>query len=165
MMPTLRVPGVKLVNFWASWCAPCRAEHPMLEQLAAEGVKIYGVNYKDTPDKAHGLPWLNWAIPLPRWARIRAGWRLDWGVYGVPETYVIDGDGKILSALCRADFGAGLGRHDPPGHGKSVRIDAQDRLRNFPDTRLCCHCRRHASAHPTAILLAATIWLAGVPMA
>ena len=48
----LRAPGVKLVNFFASWCAPCRAEHPMLEKLASEGITIYGVNYKDRPEDA-----------------------------------------------------------------------------------------------------------------
>ncbi|MGB3179728.1 MAG: redoxin family protein, partial [Albidovulum sp.] len=45
----LRDGTVKLVNFWASWCGPCRAEHPNLAQLAKEGVTIYGVNYKDKP--------------------------------------------------------------------------------------------------------------------
>ena len=52
---SLRDGAVKLVNFWASWCAPCRVEHPNLEKLAAEGVTIYGVNYKDQPDKALGF--------------------------------------------------------------------------------------------------------------
>ncbi|MEO8244572.1 MAG: redoxin family protein, partial [bacterium] len=51
----LKAPGVKLVNFWASWCQPCRAEHPVLEQLKAEGVVIYGVNYKDKPADAEGF--------------------------------------------------------------------------------------------------------------
>jgi len=72
----LREQGVKLVNFWASWCAPCRVEHPKLEQLAAEGIPIYGVNYigADAPGRM----------------------ALDWGLYGVPETYVIDGDGTVI---------------------------------------------------------------------
>lgn len=91
----LRAPGVKLVNFWASWCAPCRAEHPMLEKLADEGVPIYGVNYKDDPAKALGFleelgnPYAAIGADGGRMA-------LDWGVYGVPETYVIDGEGRII---------------------------------------------------------------------
>ncbi|MCV2880916.1 DsbE family thiol:disulfide interchange protein [Actibacterium sp. XHP0104] len=88
--------GVKLVNFWASWCAPCRAEHPMLEDLAAEGVTIYGINYKDEPANALGFldelgnPYT--AIAADAQGRTA----LEWGVYGVPETYVIDGQGRIL---------------------------------------------------------------------
>jgi cytochrome c biogenesis protein CcmG/thiol:disulfide interchange protein DsbE len=93
---TLRQPGVKLVNFWASWCAPCRVEHPTLQALAEEGIKIYGVNYKDDPEKALaflrdlGDPYV--AVGADTSGRSA----LDWGVYGVPETYVIDGDGKVL---------------------------------------------------------------------
>ena len=49
--PTCAAPGVKLVNFWASWCGPCRVEHPLLTQLAGEGVPVIGVNYKDGPTR------------------------------------------------------------------------------------------------------------------
>ncbi|SDC92226.1 DsbE family thiol:disulfide interchange protein [Ruegeria marina] len=93
---TLRDGEVKLVNFWASWCAPCRAEHPSLEKLAAEGIPIYGVNYKDKVENAQafldelGNPF----AALGRDEQGRTG--LDWGVYGVPETYVIAGDGAIV---------------------------------------------------------------------
>ncbi len=92
----LKQPGVKLVNFWASWCAPCRVEHPTLEGLAAEGVPIYGINYKDNPKNALafldslGDPYVGIAADL----RGRAA--LEWGVYGVPETYVIDSQGIVL---------------------------------------------------------------------
>ena len=48
-------PGVKLVNFWASWCGPCRVEHPLLTALAEEGIPVIGINYKDTPAKALGF--------------------------------------------------------------------------------------------------------------
>ncbi|NOE25543.1 DsbE family thiol:disulfide interchange protein [Ruegeria sp. HKCCD6157] len=93
---TLRDGEVKLVNYWASWCAPCRAEHPNLEALAAEGIPVYGINYKDELVKAEtfltelGDPYA--AIGRDEKGRMA----LDWGLYGVPETYVVDGDGMII---------------------------------------------------------------------
>ena len=93
---TLRDGQVKLVNYWASWCAPCRVEHPNLETLADEGIPIYGVNYKDEPVKALdfleelGDPYTG--IGADATGRMA----LDWGLYGVPETYVIAGDGTIV---------------------------------------------------------------------
>lgn len=87
---------LKLVNFWASWCAPCRIEHPNLSALAAEGVPVYGVNYKDRPEAATGFlaelgnPYLGTGAD----PKGRTG--LEWGVYGVPETFVVDGGGRIL---------------------------------------------------------------------
>lgn len=94
---TLRDGKVKLVNFWASWCAPCRAEHPSLTKLAAEGLPIYGVNYKDKPGPA--LAFLtelgNPFAALGADASGRMG--IDWGLYGVPETFVIDGKGRVVS--------------------------------------------------------------------
>lgn len=90
----LRAPGVKLVNFFASWCAPCRAEHPMLEKLAAEGLVIYGVNYKDRPEDS--FKFLNdLGNPYAAIGADQGRMALNWGVYGVPETYIIDGEGRI----------------------------------------------------------------------
>ncbi|MGR3758253.1 MAG: DsbE family thiol:disulfide interchange protein [Tranquillimonas sp.] len=92
----LRAPGVKVLNFWASWCAPCRAEHPSLVALAEEGVPVYGVNYKDTPENAEeflsslGNPYA--AIGADRSGRVAMGW----GLMGLPETFVIDGSGTIV---------------------------------------------------------------------
>lgn len=92
----LRAPGVKLVNYWASWCAPCRVEHPNLTGLAAEGVTIYGVNYKDKPGNALGFL-AELGNPYAAMGADESGrMALDWGVYGVPETYVIDGQGNIV---------------------------------------------------------------------
>ncbi|MEL7026442.1 MAG: DsbE family thiol:disulfide interchange protein [Pseudomonadota bacterium] len=92
----LHAPGVKLVNFWASWCAPCRVEHPNLEALAAEGIPIYGINYKD--DNQNALAFLEELGDPYTGVGADPGGRVafDWGVYGVPETYVIDGEGKVL---------------------------------------------------------------------
>ena len=88
-------PGVKLVNFWASWCAPCRVEHPMLTKLASEGVVINGVNYKDKPENALGFL-AELGNPYARIGADAGRMALNWGVYGVPETFVIDGNGKVV---------------------------------------------------------------------
>ena len=105
-LPRLQQPGavlssddlkgkVSLLNVWATWCVACRAEHPLLVQLARQGVPIYGLNYKDKrPDaqrwlQRYGNPYLANAFD----ADGRVG--IDWGVYGTPETFVIDKHGVI----------------------------------------------------------------------
>jgi cytochrome c biogenesis protein CcmG, thiol:disulfide interchange protein DsbE len=86
---------VSLVNVFASWCVPCRVEHPMLMKLAESGVPIYGINYKDPADKAQA--WLGeLGNPFTKIGADRSGRvGIDWGVYGVPETFVIDAQGRI----------------------------------------------------------------------
>ena len=92
----LRAPGVKLVNFWASWCGPCRVEHPLLTALAEEGIPVIGVNYKDTPEKALGFL-AELGDPYAKVGADETGRTgLDWGIYGVPETFVVGSDGTIL---------------------------------------------------------------------
>lgn len=92
----LRAKGVKLVNFWASWCVPCRVEHPNLTAMAEDGITIYGVNYKDKPDNALGFL-AELGDPFSAMLADEAGrMALEWGVYGVPETFVIDGAGRIV---------------------------------------------------------------------
>ena len=95
----LTAPGVKLVNFWASWCQPCRAEAGMLEQLKAEGVTIIGVNYKDKEADALGFlaEYGNPFATVGADASGRMG--INWGIYGVPETFVVGGDGKVIARL------------------------------------------------------------------
>lgn len=87
---------VSLVNVFASWCVACREEHPVLMDLTARGlVPIHGLNYKDQPDDA--ARWLaEWGDPYTRTGADVAGRvGIDWGVYGVPETFVIGPDGRI----------------------------------------------------------------------
>ena len=87
---------VSLVNVFASWCTACREEHPVFMQLNAAGiVPVHGLNYKDQPDDA--ARWLNtMGDPYTRTgADINGRTAIDWGVYGVPETFVITKDGHI----------------------------------------------------------------------
>ena len=87
---------VSLVNVFASWCVECRLEHPLIMQLKSQGVvAIHGLNYKDRPADAER--WLNkLGDPYTRTgADINGRVGIDWGVYGVPETFVIGKDGRI----------------------------------------------------------------------
>jgi cytochrome c biogenesis protein CcmG/thiol:disulfide interchange protein DsbE len=88
---------VTIVNFWASWCAQCVEEHPLLDKLAASsGAELFGVNYKDTTVAArrylgrYGNPYA--AIGTDANGRTA----IDWGVYGMPETFIINGKGAIV---------------------------------------------------------------------
>jgi cytochrome c biogenesis protein CcmG/thiol:disulfide interchange protein DsbE len=87
--------GVVVVNVFASWCVPCRAEHPFLMELANEPVEIYGLNYDDPAENARaflaelGNPYDRVGADRDR----RVG--IEWGVYGVPETFIVDNEGII----------------------------------------------------------------------
>ena len=87
---------VSIVNVWASWCGPCHAEHPLLTKLqAVSKAPLFGINYKDRPQNArrflgkYGNPFQ--AIGVDNAGRTA----IDWGVYGVPETFIIDGSGRV----------------------------------------------------------------------
>jgi len=87
---------VSLLNVWASWCVSCRQEHPLLVELSQSGqVPIYGLNYKD--ERGAALGWLQRLGNPYRASAFDADGRvgIDWGVYGVPETFVIDRKGII----------------------------------------------------------------------
>ena len=112
-MPALELPGLEdgrptplreitadgpvLVNFFASWCAPCEVEHPVLRQLRAEKVRIVGIAYKDAPENTRAfLTRLGDPYELKLVDRDgRAG--IEFGVTGVPETYLVAADGQILA--------------------------------------------------------------------
>ena len=85
-----------LVNVFASWCAPCLAEHPLLMRLSGElSVPVLGINHRDEAEDA--LAWLaRHGDPFERIGADTDGRvSIDWGVYGVPETFVVDSDGRV----------------------------------------------------------------------
>ena len=91
----LRSGKVTVVNFWASWCSPCRAENATLMALAAEGIHVVGVNMMDRPEDAvafladDGNPFAAIAFDP------KGKTRLDWGVTAPPETFILRGDGSV----------------------------------------------------------------------
>ena len=90
------VGGETLVNFFSSWCGPCRVEHDLLMKISKEKtVRLFGINYKDQTQAA--INWLNQlGDPFERIVADKDGRAaIDWGVYGVPETYLIDKEGKV----------------------------------------------------------------------
>ena len=96
-LDTVKGNKIRLVNFWASWCPPCRVEHPQLEKLSKSGnIELYGVNYKDKEDSA--IKFLEeYGNPFIKIGSDESGRNaLEWGVYGVPETFAIDQNGKVL---------------------------------------------------------------------
>ncbi len=92
----LRKGEVTVVNFWASWCPPCRAEHPVLKQMAADGIRVAGVNIMDKEADATGYL-AEEGNPFFALATDPNGRdRVEWGVTAPPETFIVDGDGTVL---------------------------------------------------------------------
>ncbi len=124
---SLRQGNVTVVNVFASWCGPCRDEHPQLMQLAqnkslaSKGVRIFGLNYKDQP--ANAKRFLD-GLGNP-YSRIGADTNgrtgIDWGVYGVPETFVVKGDGTIVYKFIGPISPQGLEKRLLPAIEKALR--------------------------------------------
>lgn len=113
--------AVTLVNVWASWCVPCHDEVPFLEQLSQDKrIQLVGINYKDAPDNARRF--LNrYGNPFVATGQDEAGRAsIDWGVYGVPETFLVGRDGKIAYKLVGPITADNLARTLKPEIEKAV---------------------------------------------
>jgi cytochrome c biogenesis protein CcmG/thiol:disulfide interchange protein DsbE len=107
----LKGQGVVLVNVFASWCVPCRDEHPLLMELSKrEDFRVYGINNKDRPEDAMRFL-TRLGQPYDRIGSDASGRvSIDWGVYGVPETFIVDNEGiirfKKIGPMLPEDIGA-----------------------------------------------------------
>lgn len=116
----LRSGEVTLVNFWASWCPPCRVEHPKLLEMQAEGMPIIGVNIRDQENTAisyltdDGNPFV--AVPFDPAGRTS----IDWGVTAPPETFIVDGDGTVLFRFAGPLVGADYEQRFVPALEKAL---------------------------------------------
>lgn len=91
---------VTVVNVWSSWCGPCKFEHPLLAPFKARaGVRLFGVNYKDDPEAARRMMDKGGNPFDAVGADVNGRVAIDWGVYAVPETFVVDGTGRIVFKL------------------------------------------------------------------
>jgi cytochrome c biogenesis protein CcmG/thiol:disulfide interchange protein DsbE len=111
---------VTLVNFWASWCPPCRAEHPKLLEMEAEGIPIIGINFKDTQANAFKYlteddnPFVGVSFdPQGRTA-------IDWGVTAPPETFILDGDGTVMFRFAGPLVGSDYEQRFLPAFNKAM---------------------------------------------
>ena len=129
---------VLVVNFWASWCVPCRAEAPELEAFArrhaADGVNLVGVVYNDESDKALAFR-DEFGLTFPQAVDPGGRAAIDYGVYGVPETYVIDRRGTVMAKLIGATDAATLERVVAAVEAGEVRTSKSDRYRKQPGGR------------------------------
>jgi cytochrome c biogenesis protein CcmG, thiol:disulfide interchange protein DsbE len=123
--PDIFAGKVTLVNIWASWCGPCREEAPLLEHLAEDRrYQIVGINYKDLPDNArrflsrYGNPFTAVGVDATGRASI------EWGVYGVPETFIVGRDGRIAFKLIGLITPDNLEKHVKPAIEKALAAPA-----------------------------------------
>lgn len=104
----LRDGEVTILNFWASWCPPCRAEHPTLLDLQAQGYRVAGLNFRDEADTAAEYLAEDENPFFATGFDPRGRTAIDWGVTAPPETFIVSGDGTVLfrfaGPLIRADY-------------------------------------------------------------
>jgi cytochrome c biogenesis protein CcmG/thiol:disulfide interchange protein DsbE len=114
--------AVTLLNVWASWCVPCHDEAPFLEQLSRDKrIQLVGINYKDAPDNARRFLY-RYGSPFVATGRDEAGRAsIDWGVYGVPETFLVGRDGRIAYKLVGPITGENFSRTLLPEIEKALR--------------------------------------------
>lgn len=119
----LRTGQVTVVNFWASWCPPCRAEHPMLKQMAADGIRVAGINMMDRQGDAtkyladEGNPFF--ALGFDPKGRNR----INWGVTAPPETFIVLGDGTVAFRFAGPLVGTDFERRFLPELQKALGRD------------------------------------------
>jgi cytochrome c biogenesis protein CcmG/thiol:disulfide interchange protein DsbE len=114
--------AVTLLNVWASWCVPCHDEAPFLEQLSRDKrIQLVGINYKDAPDNARRFLY-RYSNPFVATGRDEEGRAsIDWGVYGVPETFLVGRDGRIAYKLVGPITGENFSRTLLPEIEKALR--------------------------------------------
>jgi cytochrome c biogenesis protein CcmG/thiol:disulfide interchange protein DsbE len=117
---------VTVLNVWASWCVPCRDEAPLLMELAADPrIRVIGINYKDQPDNARrflgrfGNPF------VANGADVNGRAAIEWGVYGVPETFIVGRDGRIAYKLIGPITPDNLGQALKPAIEKAVAAKSE----------------------------------------
>lgn len=117
----LRNGELTIVNFWASWCPPCRAEHPNLLALEEQGYRVAGINFRDQQDQAseylrdYDDPFFATGFDL------RGRVAIDWGVTAPPETFIVDGDGTVLYRFVGPLVGSDFEQRFLPELAKAVQ--------------------------------------------